>query len=102
LIPDSTEETENERLKAMEATQDGFQLAELDLRQRGPGEFMGTRQSGFADLQLAQITDVALIEKAREQAKRLFEQDPDLSMPQHRALAERMRRFWRGASGELS
>jgi len=102
LIPDSSEETENERLKAMEATQDGFILAEKDLDQRGPGEFLGTRQSGFAELQLAQLTDIRLIEKARQAAKQLFERDPALSQPQHKALAETLDRFWRGATGELS
>jgi ATP-dependent DNA helicase RecG len=102
LIPDSSEETENERLKAMEASQDGFILAEKDLDQRGPGEFLGTRQSGFAELQLAQLTDIRLIEKARQAAKLLFDRDPELSLPEHQTLAESLNRFWQDATGELS
>jgi ATP-dependent DNA helicase RecG len=47
LIPDKDDAVENERLKAMEETNDGFVLAERDLDQRGPGEFLGTRQAGF-------------------------------------------------------
>ena len=62
----------------MVETNEGFVLAEKDLEQRGPGEFLGTRQSGFAELQLASLSDVRLIEKARRFAKQLFEEDPDL------------------------
>ncbi len=102
LIPDSIDETDNERLKAMELTQDGFKLAEVDLEQRGPGEFLGTRQSGFAELRMARLTDVRLIEKAREQAKKIFQNDPDLSRPEHQSLAEAMRRFWSTGRGEIS
>ena len=56
----------------MEETTDGFVLAERDLEQRGPGEFLGTRQAGFSELRMANLTDVHLIEKARTQARRCF------------------------------
>ena len=102
LIPDTEDETENERLKAMEATQDGFELAELDLQQRGPGEFFGTRQSGFADLRMARLTDIRLIEKARNAAQAIFSIDPDLAQEEHRLLAQALERFWAGGRGELS
>ena len=102
LIPDTQDEAENARLKAMEATTDGFELAELDLQQRGPGEFLGSRQSGFADLRMASLTDVRLIEKARRQAEGLFEADPDLSRPEHALLAREMERFWSTKKGEIS
>jgi ATP-dependent DNA helicase RecG len=102
LIPDTEDETENERLKAMEATQDGFALAELDLEQRGPGEFFGTRQSGFADLRMARLTDIRLIEKARNAAQAIFSADPDLALEEHRLLAQALERFWAGGRGELS
>ena len=49
LIPETENDSENERLKAMVETNDGFILAEKDLEQRGPGDFLGTRQSGFSD-----------------------------------------------------
>ncbi|MEW5869968.1 MAG: ATP-dependent DNA helicase RecG [Chloroflexota bacterium] len=102
LIPDSPDQAENDRLRAMTETNDGFILAERDLEQRGPGQFLGTRQSGYADLQLANITDVHLIEKARQHAQALFEQDPELSQPEYALLAETLKRSWRGGKGDIS
>ncbi|MEW5940849.1 MAG: ATP-dependent DNA helicase RecG, partial [Chloroflexota bacterium] len=89
LVPDHEDAVENERLQAMAETNDGFILADRDLQQRGPGEFLGTRQAGFAStLKMASITDIPLIEKARNQAQSLFEKDPNLEMPEHKLLAE--------------
>jgi len=103
LIPDTPDATENERLQVMVQTNDGFVLAEKDLEQRGPGEFLGTRQSGYAaQLQLASLTDVALIEKARRHAQTLFEQDPDLKLAENRPLAEAFQRFWGEIKGDIS
>jgi ATP-dependent DNA helicase RecG len=102
LIPDSEDEAENERLKAMESTSDGFRLAELDLEQRGPGDFLGTRQSGFAALKMASLTDVRLIDKARREAIRLFEADPGLSASENAALSEAVSRFISAGKGEIS
>ncbi|MDL1944249.1 ATP-dependent DNA helicase RecG [Chloroflexi bacterium CFX2] len=103
LIPTHEDATENERLQAMATTNNGFELADLDLKLRGPGEFLGTRQAGFASsLKMASITDVALIEKAREQAKALFERDPYLTQPEHALLAEAFDRFWKGTAGDVS
>ncbi|MEI7987600.1 MAG: ATP-dependent DNA helicase RecG [Chloroflexota bacterium] len=94
LIPQNADKAENERLAAMVETNDGFILAERDLEQRGPGDFLGTRQSGFVDLKMANLTDVRLIEKARNQAQFLFQRDPDLSLPEHQLLAEAFKNFW--------
>lgn len=94
LIPESEDAMENERLTVMAETNDGFVLAEKDLEQRGPGEFLGTRQSGFTELRLATLTDVRLIEKARRFAKNVFEQDPELDQPEHKPLAAAVERFW--------
>ncbi len=102
LIPDLDDGTDDERLTAMESTNDGFKLAELDLEQRGPGDFLGTRQSGFAELRAARLTDVKLIEKARREATRLFQEDPDLDKPEHALLAQEMDRFWTDEKGEIS
>ncbi len=102
LIPDTELEQDNERLKAMEATNDGFELAELDLSQRGPGDFFGTRQSGMQQLRTAKLTDVRLIEVARREAKSIFQQDPDLTQPQHKGLFEAVERFWSGGKGDIS
>jgi len=103
LIPTHEDATENERLRAMADSNDGFVLAERDLQQRGPGEFLGTRQSGYASgLRMASITDVKLIEKARLQAQNLFEQDADLKQPEHALLAEAFGRFWGEGRGDVS
>ena len=103
LIPTREDATENERLQAMATTNNGFELADLDLKLRGPGEFLGTRQAGFASsLKMASITDVRLIEKARESAKSLFARDPYLTQPEHALLAEAFERFWKGTSSDVS
>jgi ATP-dependent DNA helicase RecG len=102
LIPDSEDAADNERLSAMESTNDGFELAELDLDQRGPGDFFGTRQHGFAELHTARLTDVKLIEKARKEAVRLFKKDPLLEHDEHTLLAQEMVRFWTTGKGEIS
>lgn len=107
LIPDTEDAVENERLSVMAETNDGFVLAERDLQQRGPGDFLGTRQSGFdQQLRLASLGDIHLIEKAQRSARKIFEQDPDLRLPEHRALAGMVARFWgengNGAQGDIS
>lgn len=103
LIPTHEDAAENERLRAMVESNDGFVLAERDLKQRGPGEFLGTRQSGYASgLRMASLTDVKLIEKARAQAQSLFEQDADLSRPEHALLSETFERYWGDGKGDVS
>jgi ATP-dependent DNA helicase RecG len=102
LVADSEDQAENERLRAMEETQDGFVLAEKDLQQRGPGEFFGTRQSGFADVDLARLLDLRLIEPARNTAQKIFAADPGLKLPEHRLMAERLAARWNPTAGEVS
>jgi ATP-dependent DNA helicase RecG len=103
LVPTHEDKTENERLQAMVESNDGFFLAEKDLQLRGPGEFLGTRQSGYASgLRMASITDVKLIEKARTEAQKLFELDAELSKPEHALLAEAFERFWGEGKGDVS
>ncbi len=102
LIPDDEDAAENERLSAMVETNDGFILAERDLQQRGPGEFLGTRQAGFADLKIANLTDVHTIEKARNLAQQLFEKDPQLSDPRYQPLLQKLNAFWGEGRGDIS
>lgn len=102
LIPETPDAVENERLQVMVETNDGFVLAERDLEQRGPGQFLGTRQSGFSELQLASLTDVRLIEKARRQAQILFEEYPDLDQPEFQTLATALDQFWGDGKGDIS
>ena len=102
LVAEAEDEAENERLKAMEETSDGFALAERDLSQRGPGEFLGTRQSGFADLRMAKLTDLHLIEMARSAAQHVFREDPELRRPEHRLMSERLASLWKPGQGDVS
>jgi ATP-dependent DNA helicase RecG len=102
LIPDTDDSLENRRLQAMVESNDGFVLAEHDLDTRGPGDFLGTRQSGLAELKLASLTDIHLIEKARNHALDLFNTDPDLSVPAHAALRQTMDTFWHSTQADIS
>ena len=83
-----------ERLEVFQSTDDGFRLAEEDLRLRGPGDFFGVRQSGVPELRVANLSDTALIELARSLAEKLWHDDPYLRKPDHIALRERMHLFW--------
>jgi ATP-dependent DNA helicase RecG len=75
------------RLSVMEQTNDGFRIAEEDLKIRGPGDFAGVRQSGIPDLVFSDIVrDARMLAKSREIADLLLERDPDLSRPEHAGL----------------
>ncbi len=102
LVSDALNPRADERLLAMEQSQDGFVLAEKDLDLRGPGDFLGTRQSGFAGLRMAKLSDMKTIEKARREAQLLFERDPGLKAPEHQAIAENLARFWTPGAGDAS
>jgi ATP-dependent DNA helicase RecG len=72
------------------------------LEQRGPGDFLGKRQSGFAELRMARLSDIKLIELARQEATALFERDPKLQQPENRKIIETMQRFWHTKDGDIS
>ncbi|HEX8917474.1 MAG TPA: ATP-dependent DNA helicase RecG, partial [Chloroflexota bacterium] len=101
LLSASEGDDARERLEALTATDNGFELAEEDLRLRGPGEFWGTRQSGLPELRVAQLGDLPTIELARRAAKSVLDRDPNLEQPQHRRLQEQVERFW-AATADLS
>jgi ATP-dependent DNA helicase RecG len=101
LVAESSSPEAQERLQAVEATNDGFVLAQTDLDMRGPGDFLGTRQTGLPDLRLASMMHLGTIEAAREAARSFFETDPELADPANRLLARRVAQFW-DEKGELS
>ncbi len=85
------------RLQAMERTNDGFKIAEEDLRLRGPGEFFGIKQSGFPEFRVGDLLrDTAILMEARREAFRLVEEDPDLKNPSYSGIKEEVLRRWKG------
>ena len=88
LMPDhAVSESGAVRLKTMERTTDGFKIAEVDLKLRGPGDFLGTKQSGLPDFRFGDIIqDQDLLELAKKQARELMEQDFLLSKQEHLEL----------------
>jgi ATP-dependent DNA helicase RecG len=94
LVSDATEEAVRERLAAFVRTADGFELAEKDLEQRGPGELLGARQHGWLRFRIAHLfRDQSLLESARQEAAALISHDPDLRDVSVSALRERLARF---------
>ena len=91
LFTDSTSATTARRLKALIKSNNGFELAEQDLKIRGPGELVGVRQSGLPDLAMASLSDAELIKNAREEAEALIEEDNKLS--KHPKLSEKLKMF---------
>jgi ATP-dependent DNA helicase RecG len=80
ILDDEERSRARERLDALAATSDGFELAAKDLEIRGSGTILGERQAGFSDLRLTNLVrDVDLLHRAREEAFRLVEEDPDLA-----------------------
>jgi ATP-dependent DNA helicase RecG len=80
----------------MEESTDGFYVAEQDLQIRGPGELLGTKQSGLPELQVGNLLQHGIwLEQARGAAFALLETDPDLTRPAHQALLAAMRARWR-------
>ena len=94
LIADNTGPETEERLAALEQTNDGFVLAEKDLQLRGPGEFFGRRQSGLPELQLASLLDMTTLQLARTEAEAILKADKELQQPEHAQLREKVQKFW--------
>lgn len=83
-----------ERLRTMTRSQDGFEIARADLRIRGPGELLGTRQAGLPLFDIADLyRDEAILDEARAEAFRLAEEDPELARPENLPAAEALARW---------
>lgn len=82
-----------QRTEMMEKTSDGFKIAEFDLEMRGPGEFMGTRQSGLSGFKLANLVrDMSILQQAREAAFEVLKKDPKLAYLENKGLREELLR----------
>ncbi|MCH8549967.1 MAG: ATP-dependent DNA helicase RecG [Balneolaceae bacterium] len=83
-----------QRLKTMVDTNDGFVIAEVDLKLRGPGDFLGTRQSGLPEFKHADLVDdEELLKKAALTAEQLLKDDPGLKKPEHLALSKKFKQY---------
>jgi ATP-dependent DNA helicase RecG len=90
------EKSKTERLRVMEKTDDGFEIAEADLKIRGPGEFLGLRQSGLPGFRIGEvIRDAELLSWAREEANRILESDPELKLPEYAAISKMVESRWK-------
>ena len=78
LMVDKRENKQKERLRAMEQSNDGFYLSEIDLQLRGSGDIYGIKQSGIPDLKCADLNDIEGLKKARDWATKILKEDPDL------------------------
>jgi ATP-dependent DNA helicase RecG len=93
----SRSDNASKRLSIMEQTNDGFAIAEEDFNIRGPGEFLGTRQSGLPDFRVAHIgRDIKILQQARNAAFSLAKQDPRLEHAEHQALKKILAKRWKG------
>lgn len=91
LVSDSKSQTSKERFNIMCSTNDGFALAEADLKMRGPGDFFGSRQSGLPELKIASLmTDSKILYAARNEAAEILRKDPELSAPENTLLREKI------------
>ncbi|MFN3285584.1 MAG: ATP-dependent DNA helicase RecG [bacterium] len=103
LISALPTEEARRRIEALVETHDGFRIAQVDLELRGPGEFFGTRQHGLPEFRVADpVGDVALLERAREAAEGILEEDPQLERPEHRVLRERLVRRYAESGAYLA
>ena len=88
LISDATNDAAVSRLRIMCSTNDGFVIANEDLKQRGPGDFFGSRQHGLPDMKIADMmTDMHLFTAAQEAAKQILAKDPDLTQKENAGLS---------------
>ena len=79
LFAENASEITKNRLEAVVKSNDGFELAEIDLDIRGPGEVLGQRQSGYIPFKIAKLSDRAMIKLAKSEAEKILDQDPNLA-----------------------
>ncbi len=97
LMGEAETDVSHKRLATMAETDDGFEISERDLSMRGPGEFLGTRQSGLPEIRFGDIAkDFKIMEEAREEAFALIAEDPDLADPRNAGIRESIRTRFRG------
>lgn len=95
LISDAQNKEALRRLHVMMETNDGFRIADEDLRLRGPGEFFGSRQHGLPELKIANmVNDMEILKEAQKAAREVLSKDPSLECPEHHGLSASVRRLF--------
>lgn len=91
MTGDKLSEETKKRVQTMVRTNDGFEIAEVDLQLRGPGDLLGTQQSGLLDLKIANISkDGGLVSLARDVAKQVLKKDPSIELEEHKGIRSRL------------
>jgi ATP-dependent DNA helicase RecG len=97
LVSSAQNEEAVTRLKAMCEISDGFQIADRDLKLRGPGDFFGQRQHGLPDLKIADMmNDISVLKEAQAVARKIIAEDYDLELPEHRGLRAEVKQLFTG------
>ncbi len=93
LVTESENEKSLKRLEALVKSNNGFELAEVDLSERGAGSLIGNRQSGLTDIGMEAIKNRKLVEVAKEEARNILQLDPKLTLPEHNSLKQKISEF---------
>ena len=91
MTGDKISEDSKKRMETMVRTNDGFEIAEVDLQLRGPGDLLGTQQSGLLDLKISNLSkDAQIVAMAREVAKQVLTNDPTIELPENKGIRSRL------------
>ena len=94
LMSDNTNPDTQQRLKTMCETNNGFEIADTDLKLRGPGDFFGSRQHGLPEMKIADLANVEYLKTAGKASEEILKKDPDLQLPEHRVLKAEVKRLF--------
>ena len=91
MTGDKISEDSKKRMETMVRTNDGFEIAEVDLQLRGPGDLLGTQQSGLLDLKISNLSkDAQIVSMARDVAKQILTKDPTIELPENKGIRSRL------------
>lgn len=102
LVSDTKSDTAADRLKTMCRTDNGFEIADFDLAQRGPGDFFGSRQHGLPQLKIADLADSENVSAAAAAAEEILSESKDLSLPKYKSLKAEIRRLFGKAENSFN